>query len=216
MTDRKRRPIFRTEQVAYWFFRLNGCMNIVNFLVHHERRGREGTDVDILAVRFPHRQELAMSNEPMRDHPVFDSDSRIDLIIAEVKTGRCRLNGPWIDPDKQNMHRVLYAVGAFPEDRVPAVAESLYECQFYTDDHFRVRLFALGREKDPDLYPLVVQLTWEDMLTFIYQRLKKYHSIKSQHRQWDWCGKRLYSKMRKHYRSSAEDFAQDVLAQMEG
>ena len=214
MKDRRKRPMFKTEQVAYWFFRLNGCMNIVNFLVHHERRRREGTDVDILAVRFPHRQELAMSNEPMRDHPVFDSDGRIDVIIAEVKTGLCRLNGPWVDPDKQNIHRVLYAVGAFDGDQVPAVAEALYEHQFYADDQFRVRLFTLGREMNLELSSQVVQLTWEDVLTFIYERLKKYRHVKSQHNQWNWYGKRLYGKMRKH--SSAEDFVQDVLAQMEG
>ena len=155
-----------------------------------------------------------MSDGPMSDHPVFDSDNRIDLIIAEVKTGLCRLNGPWIDPDKQNMHRVLYAVGAFDGDQVPAVADALYEHQFYTDDQFRIRLLALGRAMNPGLSSKVVQLTWEEVLTFIYERLKKYRHVKSQHRQWDSCGRRLYSKMRKH--PSAKDFVQDVLAQMKG
>ena len=46
-------PRIKTEQLAYWFFRLNGCLTIVNFLVHGERRGREGTDADILAIRLP-------------------------------------------------------------------------------------------------------------------------------------------------------------------
>lgn len=209
----RRKRSFKTEQVAYWFFRLNGCMNLVNFLVHHEQLGREGTEVDILAVRFPHRRELAMSNDPMQDHPAFYSDSRIDLIIAEVKTALCRLNGPWVNPDKQNMHRVLYAVGAFPEDAVPAVADALYAHQFYCDDQLRVRLFALGRETNSRLSSQVVQLTWEDVLTFIYERLNKYHQIKAQHRQWDQCGKRLYSRMQKH--PSAGDFVQDVLARIE-
>lgn len=26
------------EQVAFWFFRLNGCATIVNFVVHPDRR----------------------------------------------------------------------------------------------------------------------------------------------------------------------------------
>ncbi len=210
----RRKSPFKTEQVAYWFFRLNGCMNLVNFLVHHEQPGREGTEVDILAVRFPHRRELAMSDDPMRDHPVFDSDGRIDLIIAEVKTGMCRLNGPWVNPDKQNMHRVLYAVGAFPEDAVPPVADALYDRQFYSDDQLRVRLFALGRATNSQLSSQVAQLTWADVLTFIYKRLKKYGLIKSQHRQWDQCGNRLYRETQQH--PSAEDFVQDVLARIEG
>jgi hypothetical protein len=210
----RRYPPIKTEQVAYWFFRLNGCLNIVNFLVHHERRGREGTEVDILAVRFPHRRELAMSGEPMRDHPIFDSDGQIDVIISEVKTGRCDLNGPWTDPDKQNMHRVLYAVGAFPEDQVPCIADSLYEQQFYNGVQFRVRLFALGQRTNPQLPQQVVQLTWEQILTFIYERLRRYWSIKAQHRQWDRHGILLYSKMRRH--RAVEGFVQDVLARMEG
>jgi hypothetical protein len=211
--EQRRGPPIKTEQVAYWFFRLNGCMNIVNFLVHHEQRGREGTEVDILAVRLPHRRELAMSGEPMRDHPIFDSDGQIDVIIAEVKTGRCDLNGPWTDPDKQNMHRVLYALGAFPEDQVSIVADSLYERQFYANDQFRVRLFAVGQTMNPGLSAQVVQLTWEQILTFIYERLKRYWRIKAQHRQWDRHGELLYRKQGQH--RTAEGFVQDILARME-
>lgn len=84
-------------------FRLNGCLTIVNFIVHpdlirpDEPRDQR-TDADILAVRFPHRCELFTSGQPMRDHEVFDSGGLIDLVIAEVKHGRCRLNGPWTRP----------------------------------------------------------------------------------------------------------------------
>jgi hypothetical protein len=193
----RREYSFKAEQVAYWFFRLNGCMSIVNFLVHHELRGREGTEVDILAVRFPHRAELTMSGEAMRDHEVFDSDGRIDVIMAEVKKRRCRLNGRWTDPDKQNMHRILYAVGAFPEDQVPMIAQSLYERKCYAGARFRVRLFALGQTTDDQLSH-VVQLTWNQVLTFIYDRLKKYRYIKAQHRQWDRYGRQLCDRVQTH------------------
>ena len=26
----------KTEQLAYWFFRLNGCLSLVNFLIHNQ------------------------------------------------------------------------------------------------------------------------------------------------------------------------------------
>jgi hypothetical protein len=189
-------------------------MNLVNILVHHERRGREGTEIDVLAVRFPHRRELAMSGEPMIDHPIFDSDNQVDIIIAEVKTKLCDLNGPWTEHDGQNMHRVLYAVGAFPEPEVPSVAEALYKYQFYAEDGFRVRLFALGQGTNPELPSEVVQLTWEEILSFIYERLKKYQHVKAQHRQWDQCGRQLYDKMQVH--QSAKDYIQDILAHVGG
>lgn len=134
-----------------------------------EPRGQR-TDADILAVRFPHRCELFTSGQPMRDHEVFDSDGLIDLIIAEVKHGRCRLNGPWTRPPDQNMHRVLYAIGAFDAHHVPTVAESLYRDGYYSDHAFRVRLFAVGAEKNDGLPPRVVQLTWKEILRFVHYR----------------------------------------------
>lgn len=186
------RPNFDAEQMAYWFFRLNGCMNIVNFLVHHGRGALQATDVDVLAVRFPHRSELALSGRPMNDHAVFKGGGQIDIILAEVKTGLCDLNGPWTKRESQNMHRVLFAVGAFPKYHVPIVADALYEDQFYADDRFRVRLFALGKRTNPELSPEVVQLTWEEILTFIYARFRRYLRVKAQHGQWPHYGQQLY------------------------
>lgn len=47
------------EDFAYWYLRLNGFLNIRNFIVHPESNGEGvGTDADILGVRFAHRREL--------------------------------------------------------------------------------------------------------------------------------------------------------------
>lgn len=209
--------MIRPEKVAYWFFRLNGCLTIVNFIVHpdlvrpDEPRSQR-TDVDILAVRFPYRSELLTSGKPMRDHECFNSTGLIDLVIGEAKHGRCRLNGPWTRPPNQNMHRVLYAMGAFDAYHVPTVAESLYRDGYYSDDEFRVRLFALGAEKNDGLLRRVVQLTWEEILRFIHYRLTTYRAHKAQHDQWDSDGKRLY---RLSASSSADEFVATVKASME-
>ena len=45
------------EKVAYWYFRLNGFLQIENFIIHPERYGSGRTDADLLAVRFPFRAE---------------------------------------------------------------------------------------------------------------------------------------------------------------
>ena len=62
------------EKVAYWYFRLNGFLQIENFVVHPERRGGQRTDADLLAVRFPHRAERLFNspNDIMTDdeHPL--------------------------------------------------------------------------------------------------------------------------------------------------
>ena len=103
------------EDVAYWFFRLNGCLAIKNFIVHPDTGGGQRTDADLIAVRFPHRQELLTSDQPMEDHDLFTEGShRISAHFVEVKAGVCRLNGPWTNPKKRNLQRVLYAMGFFP------------------------------------------------------------------------------------------------------
>lgn len=217
MRAETRNRMISPEKVAYWFFRLNGCLTIVNFIVHpdlirpdepHSQR----TDVDILAIRFPHRRELLTSGNPMCDHELFDSTGQIDLVITEVKHGPCRLNGPWTRPPDQNMHRVLYAVGAFLEEEVPRVANDLYCSGYYTDKQFSVRLFAIGQVKNSELPDAVVQLTWEELLEFIYRRFSRYRQHKAQHEQWDSDGKWLYRLSTSH---SREEFLNIVRKAME-
>lgn len=180
------------EKIAYWFFRLNGCTTITNFVVHPDKRGSQRTDVDVLAVRFPHRAELLTSGEPMPDHPIFVSDGRIDIVFAEAKLGLCSLNGPWTNPPNENIQRVLFAVGAFEGDKVTEVADALYKEGSYVDETFRVRLLVVGERRNDDIAPSIEQLLWNDILSFIYERLTIYRLQKAQHGQWDNTGRRLY------------------------
>lgn len=205
---------FTTEHLAYWFFRLNGCTTLVNFLVHHERRGREGTEVDVIAVRFPHRKEMGITGHHMDDHSVFGVGGKTDVIIAEVKNGLCDLNGPWTNPERKNMHRMLYAIGAFEEDEVDFAAASLYKNAIYENDEYICRLFAIGREKNLNI-PITdtLQITYSEILSFIYERFKLYEYHKAQHRQWDSFGKYLY-KSAIHTCDTKEDFITTVMTRL--
>ncbi len=202
-----------SEKVAYWFFRLNGCATIENFVVHPDQPGSQETDVDILAIRFPHRCELFTSQTPMEDHHEFKAfPGRIQVIFAEVK-GRnhpCSLNGPWTKPGRQNMHRVLYAIGAFSQQEVPDVATKLYRERLYYDKALAVRLFAIGARKDNSrrVAAPVIQLTWDDILTFIYSRMREYRQIKSDHSQWDPIGDDLYQDACHRFAEGPERYVQ--------
>lgn len=68
------------EKVAYWYFRLNGFLQIENFVVHPERRGGQRTDADLLAVRFPHRAERLFDdpNDIMQDDRRAGLDGKVD------------------------------------------------------------------------------------------------------------------------------------------
>ncbi|MEN3039228.1 MAG: hypothetical protein ABDI07_08795 [Candidatus Kryptonium sp.] len=181
------------ESVAYWFFRLNGCFTIINFIVHrdtHDRIHSQITDIDIFAVRFPYRRELATSDKPMKDHDIF-SNSKIDIILSEVKAGKCNLNSSWTK--KENLIKILNALGAFKEDETETVADSLIKSGCYENQTHRIRIIAIGSEKNQEINPKVEQLTFEEILNFIYERIDEYKKVKSSHHQWDEMGQKLYN-----------------------
>jgi hypothetical protein len=182
------------EKVAYWYFRLNGFLQIENFVVHPERRGSQRTDADLLAVRFPFRAERLFDdpNDIMADdvQQLALSSDLIDVIIAEVKTSQpCTLNGPWTQQDRRNVHRVLAAIGCLPPDRIEPAAADIYVAGFHRSEaQLRIRLVAVGRDRSEELaaaYPAVTQLIWTDMLAFIWVRFHRYRQQKTQVDQWD-------------------------------
>lgn len=186
------------EKVAYWYFRLNGFFLIENFIVHPEGRGGQRTDADLLGVRFPFRAERlfddpedVMSDDVQR---LALSADVIDVVVAEVKSGACALNGPWTDQDRQNVHRVLAAVGCLPHDRIEPASASIYSTGVYRSGSLRIRLVAVGRDRSGKIaaeYPEVAQLIWRDMLSFIWDRFQRHRQQKRQVDQWDPVGRRL-------------------------
>lgn len=187
------------EQLAYWYLRLNGFLNIPNFVVHPEQGGNQRTDVDVLGVRFPYRAELFSElprSPPMQDDEPFRRlPEKTFIILAEVKAGMCSLNGPWTDPNRQNMQRVLRAVGAFPEPEVEPVAFSLYARGCYFSQLYLVSLLCMGDRENPRVsenFPDVPQITWATALHFIHRRFRRYRRQKASHGTWDRPGRELW------------------------
>ena len=185
----------KTDDLAYWFFRLNGFLSNVNFVVHSDRKGETGTDADILGVRFPYRAELF--ERPMPDYSEFTKfTSRPYIAIAEVKRGLCNLNGPWTSPERRNIQRVLRAIGVLPLEDVNFVAEKLYEQGCYKSSELYLSLICVGETSNPDVknkFPLVPQILWSDIKLFIYQRFRNYRNVKTWHQHWDENGHNLWN-----------------------
>ncbi|MBM2295041.1 hypothetical protein JQX09_24280 [Sulfitobacter pseudonitzschiae] len=192
----KAAPGLTTEKVAYWYFRLNGYLQMENFIVHPDRgKGGQRTDADLIGVRFPHRAERLIGDPGniMSDDvgPLGLQGNWIDVVLVEVKTsGPCKLNGPWTNQDAENVQRVLAAVGCFPTSRLDEIAESIYDEGIFEDAEqmLRVRLIALAATESEELrdeFPRVVQLNWNSVLSFIGNRLYDYRSAKSDCHQWD-------------------------------
>ncbi|HUU63169.1 MAG TPA: hypothetical protein VMX96_04525 [Dehalococcoidia bacterium] len=185
------------EQLAVWYLRLNGYLTTPNFVLHPDIRGSERTDADILAVRFPHSKEVA-GREMEVDSKLVCQHGKIDFIIAEVKSGKCRLNGPWTNKQQENMHYVLRWLGMVPESEVSGVADDLYRKQVCESEGWIIRLACFGNQESPHLPENVLQLTHEHVVKFMSERFKGHADVKSAHKQWD-------SFIEKYYRMAVRD-----------
>jgi hypothetical protein len=90
---------------------------------------------------------------------------------------------------------VLAAIGCLPPDEIKQAAADIYRAGVHvTKLGLRVRLVAIGRERNEELsvtHPGVAQLTWPEMLAFIWDRLHRYRQQKTQVDQWDSQGQRI-------------------------
>jgi len=206
MTPPAKDEYFPAAQIAFWYFRLNGFLGVENFVLHPEdRKQSQKTDADFCGVRFQHRSELGMED----DAPFKESRRSPSYVIAEITRGICKLNGPWIDPNKENIQYVLRAIGAFPSDDNDAIAQSLYKHCTYpkpgAGQEFIFRLIAVGKTVDNALqkrFPHLLQIELDKMLGFIHQRFDTYRSQKANHSQWDQFGQTLWNETEKHDRNS--------------
>ncbi len=182
------------EQLAYWYLRLNGFLTIQNFIVHPDSGNEQRTDADVLGVRFPYRAELKPN--PMADDvPFAKVANKPFIVMAEVKKSVCNLNGPWKDPQKENLQRVLRAVGAFPEHDIETVAEAIYTSGTFSNSAYHLSLACFGKSVNAEIgknYPNVPQVLWDGVLAFIYKRFRAYRDQKESHGQWDNPGKSLW------------------------
>ena len=183
-----------SEALGYWFLRLNGFLTIPNFVVHPETGSQQGTDVDVLGVRFPFREEN-------RQRPMIDSErfsryrDKAYVVLAEIKTGVCRLNGPWTAPERENMQRVLSALGMLAPHEIDCAAQEIYNTGQFENQLYYITMVCFGAESRDEItgrYPRVPQILWPEVKEFICDRFQQYRKQKSGHVQWDEVGKGLW------------------------
>ncbi len=188
------RYLVSSEALGYWYLRLNGFLTIPNFVVHPDSGSEQGTDVDVLGVRFPYRKEN-------RRRPMMDSDrfrrhrDKAYVALAEIKTGVCRLNGPWTEPERENMQRVLFSLGTFLPHEIEYAAQKIYETGHFENQLYYVSMVCFGAEPRTEIterYPAVPQILWGEVKEFIWERFRRYRNEKSGHVQWDEVGKGLW------------------------
>jgi len=188
----------RAEEVAEWYFRLNGFFLIPGFVVHPDAlRQVPRTEADLLGIRLKgsfegvwrsrgadHRhvsRPTAMADDPLLvECGMVGTVPRHLVAMVEVKASRCRINGPWSDRgegdiEQSNMTRALSRVGFGNKSDICAAADLMYSDLRYEGKDFVVQYFAVGSERDPVLagrYPKLKQLTFDDIAIFLGGRFR--------------------------------------------
>lgn len=180
-----------SEELASWYFRLNGFLTMPNFILHPLTHGGQRTDFDVIAVRFPYRREF----EKEHDETEFQKQ-RPYLIFAEVKTGEAEFNRTWTELAKGNLSHVLRAIGMFPPDGVARIAEQLSKHGWFENEVGYVSLLAIGERlatSTRERYREAPHRTWDQVLRFIFNRFEQFGRVKTDNEQWDAAGKALWN-----------------------
>lgn len=199
----------RAEEIAGWYFRLNGFLQIPGFVLHSDQRGRPITDADILGVRFPYSQEslrgIRMADDRWLSRETYPNQTLI--VIAEVKASLCRVNGPWTDPATGGMEKVIRRIGFVPDDMTENIAVSLYNTLRWQNDDFRVQYVCIGKQTNHDLgnrYAGLKQLTWGDIAAFLWERFDCFGEAKGAPVGWPTFAREFASAIRRYVRTAAD------------
>lgn len=211
---RQRLRAERTEDVASWYFRLNGFLSIPGFIVHPDVvRRHPMTEADLIAVRFPHSTE-AIANRRMTDDPrltALATSSQVLFLLVEVKTDLCKINGPWSEEEAGNMQRVVRRLGFADERAIQGIATAMYKDLRWEDDKHVLQYVTVGRRRNDGLqraYPRLVQIMWPEISDFLFERFKAFPEKLSSdgrliHEQWPTLG-RFYGRAVRKIRSPEE------------
>ncbi len=196
--------MYSLDAVAEWFLRLNGFFTVQNFIVHPltpEEGSQQRTDADVLGIRFPRRQEI-VGGELLTDHPAFRDAERRTFVIAEVKAGRCRLNGPWSRQEEGNVTNVLRSFGQMSVASPDIIAKGLYEKGRCQVEDLDARLLCFGSVRSQNLSEGVLQFTWEEVFGFVFDRYQAFWRMKRQNQQWPPIGRFLWDRSKHQERGN--------------
>jgi hypothetical protein len=225
--ERDRRIGQRAEEVAAWYFRLNGFLSLPGFVVHLDQDKAEigidevpryqRTEADLIGVRFVDSKEIInafRNSRPMIDDPKLTNlckksqTKQALFVLVEVKAGLCKMNGPWTNRSKKNMQRIVRRLGfALDESQIDRIADQMYSTGRYEDDYYVLQYICIGNEKNLEishLYRSVVQIDWYEIGEFLIDRFRSFPEKTPDgqiHEQWPEFGKRFGQYIASKFRS---------------
>lgn len=160
------------------YLHINGYFTVTEYpVIEAMRHGgyRTATDIDILAVRFPHAGRL-VPHPGKRGRPkpeVYETDPElgalddvVDMLVGEVKHGRAELNRG--ARDAAVLRAVLTRFGSCPVSHADRMIEGLLRHgSILTPSRHRVRLVAFGGSHEGAIGHGVKVMTLSHVVGFI-------------------------------------------------
>jgi len=167
------------------YLHINGYFTVTEYpVVEAIKHGgyRTATDIDVLAVRFPHAGRL-VPRPGQADHEIYETDPGlgalddvVDMIVGEVKHGKAELNHGARDPDVLRV--VLTRFGSCPPSHVDAMVEELlHQGKVLTPTGHRVRLMAFGGSNEGSIGHGVKIMTLGHIVEFIQGYLHEHWDV---------------------------------------
>lgn len=177
-------------RLVHTYLVLNGYLTVSELPVLRQLRGGgydQMTDLDLLGVRFPGAEyvvprgragsadDLRLGGDP---ELLRGCEAQIDVIIAEVKEGKPRINDALLRPEA--LETALRRVGCVPEGRMEAAVQALRNrgeaLLNGSGPAVRVRILAFGdgRPGEREGYDVV---SLRHVARFIDRHLERYHDV---------------------------------------
>lgn len=204
----QRQRAVRAEQVANWYFRLNGFLGIPGFVVHPDQPRRFPlTEADMIAVRFPFSQEIIAGRTMQDDVELLNMTSvgKTLFLLVEVKSDLCNINGPWSNREAGNMQRVIRRLGFADPGDVESIAEDMYSQLRWEGGDTVLQYVAVGARINDGrqrTYPMLRQITWDHIAGFLCYRFQQFpeklpNDGRAVHEQWPDFGRAFGKRFRK-------------------
>lgn len=167
------------EEMAYWYFRLNGFFLLDNFVLHND--GLDSThsaDIDILAIRQKYTYEIVGGREVDKHELLFSNfeENKNIGIICEVKAGRLTPN----DILLTRIDRLRYGlerIGFFSQTNINELAVKLSSDPVLTGKYHQVGKVLIT--DDGRNIPGFICIRLSEIHEFLKRHLRSYIDPKS-------------------------------------
>lgn len=170
------------EILAKWYLRFNGYFLVDNFIVHagddpnrisKDKVGNH-TETDILAIRHKFSKEITGSLHIENDPKIINKvDSKIDFVIAEVKTGnQDKPNKLWTEKKIAVIEYILRFSGFIEtEEALTDIANTLAANGTFNDidGNFSIRLVLISEIEPNKNWKHLTNILFTDIIDFLVE-----------------------------------------------